>query len=160
MTRDRYSDWDLGPFSDWHREKLPTWVPWTDIDYVGYQDGGDVVYILLELKCLPDDEYEPFSPSEPPKENQLRAYLTLSNALDTPAFVVWHTEDCHQFKIDPIVELNGVADYDTSERVCADGRSGFLDFLDRYRPEAVTSADQTFTNRVLSEWVNEGDSDA
>jgi len=154
MTRDKYSDWDLGPFSEWHREEHPDWFPWTDIDYVGYQDGGEVVYILLELKCLPDDEYEPFEPSEPPKENQLQTYLTLSNALNAPAFVVWHTEDCCEFKIDPIIDTGDKITFDKSERVCVEGESGFCDFLDRYRPEAVTSADPTFTNRLLSEWLS------
>ena len=64
MTRDTYSDWEMGPFSDWHREELPSWYPWTDIDYVGYQSGGGVVYILLELKCLPDAQFDPFKPTE------------------------------------------------------------------------------------------------
>jgi len=155
MTRGTYSDWDLGPFSEWHREELPGWYPWTDIDYVGYQDGGEVVYILLELKCLPEDEFEPFEPSEPPKENQLQAYLTLSNGLNAPAFVVWHTEECCEFKIDPIIDAGGGVKYDKSERVRVEGESGFCDFLDRYRPEAVTSADPTFTDRVLSEWSPE-----
>jgi hypothetical protein len=148
----------MDPFSDWAREWDISWFPWTDVDFVGYQHGGESIYILLELKCLPDDQFEPFEPTSPPQEKQLQTYLTLSDAVDAPAFVVWYTEDCHEFKIDPVVSDGGAAKYDKSNRVHIEGESEFLDFLDCYRPEAANSADETFTNRILTEWAG-GESD-
>lgn len=153
MVRDKYSTRDMGPFSDWHREELNSYYPFTDIDYVGYQNRGREIYILLETKNVPKSDFEPLEPKYPPQKQQLRTYWRLARVVGAPAFVVWHTPEVTRFKIDPIKKVDGEIDYLNCERVMAKGKTEFMDFLDRHRPEAKASANIKTKNTPLSEYL-------
>ncbi len=130
-NRDTYSDQEMGPFSEWHRDELPDWYPWSDIDYVGTRlddDGAHEPYILLELKELPASQFDPFDPSEPPSSYQIGLYRNFAKQFDLPAFVLyWHQEKVTEFVVTPIRTP------DERDRFRLSGFNQFCDFLDRYR---------------------------
>lgn len=133
QNRDTYSEHEMGSFSEWHRDKLPSWYPWSDIDYVGTRmdgDGNHEPYILLELKELPASQFDPFDPSDPPTSYQVGLYRYFAEEFDLPAFVLyWHQE-----KVDEFI-LTTIRAPDERDRFRLSGYNQFCDFLDRYRVE-------------------------
>lgn len=138
-NKDTYSDKEMGDFSSWHRRQLPSNYPWTDLDYIGFDYDENRVYILLELKELPEKQFQPFNPSDPPKKNgaQLCVYWFLGNQLKCPSYIVWYPKTLDpskpttaQFKIHPITEKDGVVDYRKKQQRNIEGMNDFADFLD------------------------------
>lgn len=107
MTRDRRRDAPLGPFSEWHRETLPSWYTYIDIDYAGYIDPkewpqlGHELYVLVELIHIPNDSvWGPDIAEKYPLHNHKRqVYQNLEQATNVPVFVVWHNHKCTEFVI-------------------------------------------------------------
>lgn len=139
-NKEIYANEDEMPlYSLWHRYQLPDSYPWTDIDYVGFDFSEKSVYAVLEFKELPEDQFEPFNPTEAPKEDstQLAVYHIASIAFSAPAYLVWYCQDIDphdrqsgRFKIDPIKKRAGVVDYWKDGRIEISGMHRFADFLD------------------------------
>jgi hypothetical protein len=124
MTRQQYTTRDLGSFSEWHRSELADWYSWIDIDYLGYQivKGEYKPYIAVErIRLTNSDPW--IGPAEYPVDrHKERIYSSMSDRLDIPAYVIWHSDECEKFAIQRI---------DDSETIrTIKGKTELMDFFD------------------------------
>lgn len=135
MTRERIRPEKLDPFSEWHREHMPSWYTWIDIDYVGYVDStqwgeyGYRPYIAIELIHVRNREK--WGPSVnkkyPLHDHKQKFYEKFNDSIDIPVYVMWHHSNCDEFFIR---HINASDTYRFTP-------TDFADFLDNQR-KAVT----------------------
>lgn len=124
MSRQKYTDKDLGAFSDWHRERLIDPFRWIDIDYFGYQivHGDYKPYVAIERIRLTDCEPQEGPSRYPIEPHKERVYRAIANRLEIPAYAMWHTDECQLFVLQRL---------DAEEpRKTLEGASELMDFLD------------------------------
>lgn len=141
MTRSRQRPEPLGEFSEWHRNKMPSWYKWIDADYVGYIDPqrhpnhAYEPYIVLELihvrnRSKWDKNVHRKYPLHGHKEE---FYKALNEQLDAPVYIVWHPSACDEFVVRKLNE-------ESTQHL---KRQGFADLLDAHRKKAVTDGGES-----------------
>lgn len=105
MTRQRQRQQSLGPFSEWHRNSMPSWYKYIDIDYTGYIDSkrwskhGYEPYVFIELIHVAKDGAwgEDVPQRYPLHDHKKELYRKVQKASGVPVYVVWHPTDCREF---------------------------------------------------------------
>lgn len=105
MTRERQRDTPLGAFSEWHRETMPSWYKYIDIDYVGYIDShrwseyAYEPYVFIELiHVAKEGAWGGDVPSRYPlHDHKKQHYKRLQENSGVPVYVLWHPTDCDEF---------------------------------------------------------------
>ena len=125
MSRVQYNpNADLGSFSEWHRARLINPFRWIDIDYLGYQivNGSYKPYIAIERIRLTSCSVDEGPKRKPLEGHKEKVYSSIAKDLDIPAYVMWHTDECHKFILESIENDSG--------RYEIKGPTEFMDFLD------------------------------
>ena len=138
MTRQRQRDAPLGPFSEWHRDTMPSWYTYIDIDYTGYIDPkqwpqfGYELYMFVELIHIPNDGvWGPDIASRYPLHDHKReVYKSLEQSTAIPVFVVWHNHSCTEFVIQRLGSEELTTNY-------YDDWGGLADVFDRVRESRI-----------------------
>jgi len=124
MTRQKYTNSNLGAFSDWHRTNLHSCYRFIDIDYFGYQlvRGRYEPYIAIERIRLTQDPPRVGPSNYPLDEHKRHVYEKMANELGIPAYTMWHNDKCETFMI---------ARIDRNEPIRRiEGKHELMDFLD------------------------------
>jgi hypothetical protein len=137
MTRSRQRPEPLGEFSEWHRNKMPSWYKWIDADYVGYLDPqrhpnhAYEPYIVLELIHVRNRSKWGKNVNEnyPLHSHKEEFYKALHEQLKLPVYIVWHPSECDEFVVRKLDE----------EHTAHLARAGFADLLDAHRKKAVAN---------------------